>query len=151
MTDYDLGHERDPASGEISSDEVILRRLPRPLPGNPATTIERPSKGLTATSFALKPRLAEKYPSWSRRKFTSPQKLLRLAADQGHDTAGWSVAAAEVEEVRKLGLDVVPRPTAEDPGHCEIVPGGLEKFTDSIWSKLAKRTHVVYQEPPVAD
>lgn len=146
MAAQDSQHEQGSASDEISPEEIILKRLPCPQPGNPATTIERPRIGLTATSFALQPRPGEEYPSWSRRSKTSPVQLLHMAADQGFDIAGWSVAAITVAQVRELGLDVVAKRTSEDPGHCEIVPG-QRRFAASIWSKLAKRTRVMHQEP----
>lgn len=133
------------ASREIAPDEIILRRLPAPRPDT-RTTIERPGIGMTATSFVLQPRPHEKHPSWSRRRFISPERLLELAAREGIEIAGWSVAAVSVAEVRELGLDVVPRPTPADRGHCEIVPGKT-RFSGTVWTKLAKRTRVVYTQP----
>ena len=61
--------------------------------------------------------------------------------------SGWSVAAVKVEEVRALGLDVAANPTKEDPGHCQIVPTPKQRFSNRLWSKLAKRTRVVYTAP----
>lgn len=142
--------EREPLGppDEVESDEVILKRLPGPQPDYPATTIERPGIGLTATSFYLRPRPHEEYPSWSRQKLTSAETLLQLEADKGRDVSGWSVVAVRVEEVRSLGLEVAAKRTEEDPGHCQIVPTASQRFTDKkLWSKLAKRTKVVYTAP----
>ncbi len=61
--------------------------------------------------------------------------------------SGWNVAEVAVSVVRELGLDVVPDPTEDDPGHCHIVPTSLQPFTGTIWSKLAKKTRVVYTVP----
>ena len=65
------------------------------------------------------------------------------------DVSGWYVAAISVAAVRDLGLDVVPDPTEEDPGHCLIVPTEQQLFTPSIWTTLAKKTTIVY--PSVDD
>ena len=86
------------------------------------------------------------FPLYSRQRFTSPAQLLELAAAAGQDVSGWSVAAIRVANVRQLGLDVVSRPTDEDPGHCEIVPTEQQPFTDTIWSRLAKKTRVVFTQ-----
>jgi len=128
-----------PASATISSDEVILKRLP----ARPHTVKQRPGIGLTATSYALGPRPGERFPSYSRQRITSPARLLELAAAAGQNVSGWSVAAIRVANVRQLGLDVVSRPTDEDPGHCEIVPTEQQRFTDTVWSRLAKQAPVV--------
>jgi hypothetical protein len=57
---------------------------------------------------------------------------------------GWSVAAVSVAAVRQLGLDVISDPTEEDPGHCLIVPTNDQGLTPKIWSKLAKKTEIVF-------
>ena len=135
-------------SGEpIGSDEIILKRLPQPFPGNPETTIDRPGIGLTATSFALGPRPVEEFPSWSRQELTSPERLLELLHLQGIDSSGWSVAAVSVGQIRELGLDVIADPTSDDPGHCLVVPTAGQAFTGKIWSKLAKRARVIWTCP----
>ena len=131
-------------SPPISSDEIILKRIP-PFPGN---TIERPAVGLTATSFAIRPRRDEQHPSWSRQEITSPQALLQIEAEKGTDVSSWSVAAVEVRTVRdELGLEVIADPDEENPGHCLIVPTTRQRFTPGIWSQLAKRTRIIYTHP----
>lgn len=128
-----------PSREPISSDEWIIRRIPP----RPNCTVDRPGIGLTATSFAIRPRPQEKYPSWSRRALTSPRRLLQLAASSGIDTTGWQVAQLKVADVRQLGLDVVPEPTEEDPGHCHIVDTATRPFSDAVWSKLAPKALIV--------
>lgn len=131
-------------SGEsIGSDEIVLKRLPR----NPDATKDRPGIGLTASSFALRPRPGEDFPSLSRQDLTSPERLLELLHRQGIDSSGWSVAAVSVGQIRELGLDVIADPTLDDPGHCLVVPTPRQAFTDKIWSKLAKRTRVIWTCP----
>lgn len=99
---------------------------------------------LTATSFTLQPRREGEYPSWST---TGPVELISIERNKGRDISGWSVAEVAVSVVRDLGLDVVSDPTEDDPGHCHIVPTGEQPFTRMIWSKLAKKTRVVYTVP----
>jgi hypothetical protein len=60
--------------------------------------------------------------------------------------AGWHVVALPVAQVRELGLDVRFDPTDEDPGHCVIIEG-TQRFSDKLWSQLAKHTRVVYTHP----
>ncbi len=127
----------------IPSNETIVRRI-TPHPHN---TKNRPGIGLTATSFSLQPRPEEEFPSWSRELLTDPRELLMSAARGGLDIAGWSVASVEVWQVRELGLDVVADPTEADPGHCLVVPPTNQRFTDKIWSKLAKKTRIIYTHP----
>lgn len=124
----------------VCSAAVILKRLTK----YPVSTVERPEIGLTAMSFAIRPRPCEDFPSWSLRSITSPEELLSIEERKGRDVDGWSVAAVSVGEVRALGLDVVRDPTDEDPGHCSIIPTGDQPFTRSIWTKLAKKTRIVY-------
>ena len=127
----------------IDDDEIILRRLP----DHPDNTIERRDGRLTATSWGIGPRRHEKHSSWSRQRLTRPEELLRFEAEKGRDISGWRVAAVSVRAVRKLGLDVIPDPTEEDPGHCLMVPTQGEEFQRKVWSMLAKQTDVVYAQP----
>ena len=124
----------------VAADEVILKRIP-PFPDN---TKPRPDIGLTATSYAIRPRADERFPSWSRRVLTDPQALLRIEQRKGRDISGWHVAAVTVGEVEDLKLRVIEDPTPEDPGHCLIVPTPEQPFTNKIWSRLAKLTRIVY-------
>lgn len=131
------------AHKSISDDEHIARRIPN----RPDQLIDRPGIGLTATSFAIRPRPPELHSSWSRASVTSPADLLDIERAKGRDVSGWSVASLRVADVRALGLDVVCDPTDEDPGHCLIVPTADRLFSDRIWSKLAKKTRVVLTLP----
>ena len=139
--------DSDSRAGVVSPDEIILRRLLSPKPGAPATTQIRPGIGLTATSFSLRPRRGEQYPSWSRLLLTSPERLVELAAEDGCDVRGAHVCAVAVQVVRELRLDVVPDPTPADHGHCLIVPTTRQPFTDIIWKRLAQKTRIVHTQP----
>jgi hypothetical protein len=59
------------------------------------------------------------------------------------DPEGWGVCLLRVNDVRSLHLEVVAVPQNDDPGHCEIRPTEQQKFTDAIWSKLAKKTRML--------
>lgn len=128
---------------------VILRRLLQPRPGNPATTVpDQSGMGNRATSFALRPRANESFPSWSISiSANSPEQLIDQADYDNCDVRGASVCAVRVAQVRELGLDVVLDPTMEDPNHCLMVPQPNGRFSDKVWSKLAKLTRVVYDHP----
>ena len=123
----------------VNDDEIILKRI---LPGKDNIK-PKGSSTVRATSFGIKPRPSEEYPSWSRQRYTLASELLDLEAKK-HDVSGWTVAAVTVAAVRRLGLDVVSDPTEEDPGHCLIVPTSEQGFTATIWSTLAKETKIVY-------
>ncbi len=127
------------AQERLDDNTEIYRRIP----AHPNNTILRDGV-LTATFFALHPRREGEYPSWST---TVPIKLIGIEKNRGRDMSGWNVAEVAVSVVRDLGLDVVPDPTEDDPGHCHIVPTGEQPFTKMIWSKLAKKTRVVYTVP----
>ena len=126
-------HER------LDDNTEIYRRIP----AHPNNTIARGGV-LTATSFALNPRHKGEHPSLST---TAPIKLLSIEKNKGRDISGWHVAEVAVSVVRELGLDVVADPTEDDPGHCHIVPTSLQLFTGGIWSRLARKTRVVYTVP----
>ena len=126
-------HER------LDDNTKIYRRIP----AYPDNTIVRGGV-LTATSFALQPHPKGEYPSWST---TVPIKLIFIEKNKGRDISGWNVAEVAVAVVRDLGLDVVADPTEDDPGHCHIIPTIEQPFTAGIWSKLAKKTRVVYTVP----
>lgn len=126
------------AGKRVAPGKLIHRRIPR----SPDNTIDRPGIGKTATSYAIRPRRDERYPSWSTEP--DPIKLLNIEARKGGDMSGWHVIALAVSHVEELGLRVVVDPTEEDPGHCLIVPTRDQAFTNKTWSRLAKRTRIVY-------
>ena len=124
----------------VSDNEIILRRVTK----HPSNVQKLPGGGLRATSFAIRPRFPGDSPSWSRKRFTAPPELLAIEERKGRDVSGWSIVALRVSDVRALGLDVKAVPTDDDPGHCLVIPTERQGFRDSLWSKLAKRTRVVY-------
>lgn len=130
------------SGAEVRSDEFILRRVP-PTPHN---VKQRPDIGLTATSFAMRPRVGEEGPSWSRASITTPEQLIRIEGEKRGAMVGWHVVALPVARVRELGLDVRFDPTDEDPGHCVIIER-TQRFSDKLWSQLAKHTRVLYTHP----
>ena len=122
----------------ISDDDTILKRI-TDFPNNTILRKER----LTATSFAIRPRIDEPYPSWSLERITPSEALLDIEERKGRKMTGWSVAAVQVRQVRELGLEVVHAPTNDDAGHCLIKPVPGEQFTNKVWSQLAKVTRIV--------
>lgn len=128
-------HSQEP----VALDEIILKRIP---PGRDNIK-PRDQLQFRATSFAIRPRPNESFSSFSRRCITPAPELLRIESAR-HDTAAWSVAALTVASVRELGLDVRFEPTDEDPGHCVICSTDERPVPQSVWSKLAKQTTIVY-------
>ncbi len=130
----------DPAV--IADDEILLKRI-SPRHDN---TKKKGGSAFRATSWAVRRRPDEEFPSWSRQSITPAQRLIEIEAATRGDMSGWSVAALTVGAVRALGLEVESSPTEDDPGHCHVVPTHKQSFTDRIWSQLAKETKIVY--PP---
>lgn len=134
----------DPVRDEpvvLADSERIWRRIP---PG-PDSAEPLVGGGVRPKSFRLKPRKGERGPSWSRASITQkPLALLQIEQDKGRSIESWMVAEITVEQVRSLGLDVLPDGNEEDLGHCIIVPTRERCFSDSVWSKLAKLARIIY-------
>lgn len=135
--------DSDSLQQTVLTDDTLLRRLAPS--GAVLTTIFRPHiEKETATSFAIRPRPGEDFPSWSLERITSPTELLAIEGRRRQDMTGWKVVRVSVRDVRELGLDVRADPLpGEDLGHCLIVPSASGKFSSKIWSKLALLTRVV--------
>ena len=95
---------------EIGDDEIILRHVP----GGERWQAEGPM--LTTANFRIRKKLGETGISVTRAKITSAERLLQLV----RKTPGSKIAAARADDVRALGLSVVPVPLENDPGHAEI-------------------------------
>ena len=104
------------ANNQVPDDEVILRHIPG------GTTFQAQGPRITSKNFDL--RAGEAGISVSRQAVTAPDQLM---ARIGDPAAGSRIAFATVAAVRALGLEVVPDPIADDPGHALIlgVPVGL--------------------------
>jgi len=118
---------------EIGDNEILLRRIP---PGTPWLA-EGPR--ITSANFGLKP--GETGVSVSRESITSPSHLLALA----EDSTGYRVAAIKAGLVRGLGLEVVAKPTPEDPGHAEIVPRECN-LRQRVRKKLARACRLLPEQ-----
>jgi hypothetical protein len=127
----------------LNDDEIILKRI------SPRKDNIKPKggSGFRATSWAIQPRPGEEHSSWSQQSITPAKQLLEIEAAKGQNMSDWSVDSLTIGAVRALELDVVQAPTQEDPGHCLIVPTGEQPFTPKIWSKLAKKTSIIYTAP----
>jgi hypothetical protein len=97
---------------DIADDEVLLRHIPG------GTRWQAPGPRITSGNFQLRHDRNETGVSVTRRKFTTPQRLLELVGSTREQ--GSRVAAVRAGEVRALGLRVVPRPLDHDAGHAEI-------------------------------
>jgi hypothetical protein len=102
-------------SDDIADDEILLRHVPG------GTLWQAPGPRITSANFQLRKDRPETGVSVTRLAITSAARLLRLVG--GDPAAGSRVGAAKVGDIRALGLCVVARPVADDPGHAEIQSG----------------------------
>src|SRR5438046_4459466 len=96
---------------DIGDDEYLLRHIPG------GTLWQAPGPRITSANFQLRHDRQETGVSVTRWNMTTPQRLLELVG--GSVQAGSRIAYARAAEVRALGLRVVPKPLATDPGHGE--------------------------------
>jgi hypothetical protein len=96
----------------IADDEVILRHIPG------GTAWLAPGPRITSRNFELRHDRDETGVSVTRLNMTPPDRLLELVG--GSSEKGSRIARARVGGIRALGLEVVPVPLPEDPGHAEI-------------------------------
>src|SRR5579884_2195253 len=96
----------------IADDEELLRHIPS------GTLWQAPGPRITSANFQLRHDRNETGVSVTRRRITSPERLPELVG--GSLEQGSRVAAARTGDLRALGLQAVPKPLPEDPGHAEI-------------------------------
>src|SRR5438132_440302 len=97
---------------DIADDEILLRHIPG------GTLWQAPGPRITSSNFQLRHDRNETGVSVTRLRITSPERLLELVG--GDPVAGSRVASVGSAAVRAIGLQVVPKPLEEDPGHAEI-------------------------------
>jgi hypothetical protein len=97
---------------QIADDEVLLRHIPG------GTLWQAPGPRITSANFQLRHDRNETGVSVTRLSITSPERLIELVG--GSPEGGSRVASACVRDIRQIGLQVVPKPIAEDAGHAEI-------------------------------
>src|SRR5207249_270487 len=91
----------------IADDELLYRRIP-------ASMWWYSQAGLSPEAFD--PRKDETTGiSVSRAKYKSIEEAAR-----GKSKKGYYVAVLRAEYIRRIGLEVVPRPGPGDPGHAEL-------------------------------
>lgn len=115
------------ATGPIADDEILLRHIP----GGTAWQAP-PDDRVTSFNFSL--REGELGISVSRAGITPPARLM---ARLGDPTAGSKIAALSAADVRAVGLDVVPAPLDDDPGHAEIRSAAASLDRKSVRRRLA--------------
>jgi hypothetical protein len=114
---------------DISDDEFLLRHIPG------GTLWQSPGPRITSANFQLRHDRAETGVSVTRLKITSAQRLLELVG--GNLQQGSRIALVQVADVRALGLQVVPKPLEEDPGHAEIQSGQASLDEHACRKRLA--------------
>jgi hypothetical protein len=95
----------------IADSDLILRHIP----GGPSYQ-QPPELRITSKNFHLRP--GESGVSVTCAAITSPETFMAIVG--GNPEAGSKIAAAQVSDIRGIGLSVVSAPTAADPGHAEI-------------------------------
>lgn len=113
----------------IPDDEVVLRHIP----GRNIT--QTPSGDqINSDNFRLRKPLGETGVSASRRSVTDPATLMARIGDA---TTGSRIAELEVGAIRALGLEVIPVPLRDDPGHAEIRSGRADLEDRKVRRRLA--------------
>ncbi len=95
---------------QLQDDEIVLRHIPG------GTTWQAPGPRVTSKNFELRP--GEAGISVSRAAITAPDQFMAL---RGNPATGSRIASAPVAGIRGLGLEVIPDPIPDDPGHALIV------------------------------
>lgn len=125
---------------EVADDEYLLRHIPG------GTLWQAPGPRITSANFQLRHDRQETGVSVTRWKMTTPQRLLEVVG--GGAEAGSRVACARAGEVRALGLRVVPKSLATDPGHAEIQPDRVSLDDHAIRKRLAMAFQFVSADLP---
>ncbi len=119
-------------SGPVGDDECILRHVTS-------------GKRVSHQDFKLREGKGETGLSVSRNLPTLPAALVARVSRSPADSR---VAAARVGDVRALGLEVVPDPLPDDPGHALIVSGAVPLSNDlTVRERLRSMFHLL---PPGA-
>jgi hypothetical protein len=107
----------------IADDEVLCRRIPA------STGWYGPSRSPPLEPEAFRPNKNDTHGlSVSRQKYKSVEQAAR-----GQPGKTYFVALLRAGDIRAAGMEVVPRPLPDDPGHAEIP----ELTYDTRKSKLA--------------
>ncbi|HZU34324.1 MAG TPA: hypothetical protein VFA18_00360 [Gemmataceae bacterium] len=117
----------------IADDEHVLRHIPA------GTLWQAAGPRITSANFQLRHDRAETGVSVTRLKITTPDRLLQLVG--GSLEQGSRVAAARVSDVRALGLQVIPKPLDNDPGHAEIQSAHASLDDHACRRRLAQVFH----------
>lgn len=95
----------------VDDDEFLHRKIPAKLPWYDSTKIP------PVSSYAFNPRENDTTGlSLDRAKYRSVEE-----SAEGQSAAGYYVAILRAGDLRAHGMEVVPRPLPENPGHAEIV------------------------------
>ena len=119
----------------IRDDEYVIKHIP----GGPMWQGKPTSPRVTSGNFELRKDMGETGSSCSREEMTSPQEMLaRLKTNESS-----RVARAQVQDIRHLGFEVVPKQTCDDPGHAEIISKESSLDNHSHRQKLAALFHFI--------
>jgi hypothetical protein len=100
--------------------------------------------GPRITSFNFRLPRGESGLSVSRAVLTSPEQMLaRLKTGPGS-----RVAVATVADIRRLGLDVIPDPLPDDPGHAEIRSATADVGDRTMAPRLRDVFRLLPETPP---
>jgi hypothetical protein len=113
----------------VADDEIILRHIPG------GTTFQASGPRLTSINFQVRTATGETGVSVTREAMMTPDAFL---VSVGADIANGSrIATATVGEIRALGLQVVPDPLPDNPGHAEIRSGSASLSDRDTRRRLA--------------
>ena len=113
----------------VADDEIILRHIPG------GTTFQAPGPRLTSINFQVRTGTGETGVSVTRKAMMSLDDfLVWVAADIAK---GSRVATATAGDIFALGLQVVPDPRPDNPGHAEIRSGSASLSDRDTRRRLA--------------
>ena len=113
----------------VADGEIILRHIPG------GTTFQAPGPRLTSINFQVRTATGETGVSVTRKAMMNPDEFLAWV---GADIAkGSRIATATAGDILALGLQVVPDPLSDNPGHAEIRSGSASLSDRDTRRRLA--------------
>jgi hypothetical protein len=133
----------DPAGSEpISPDEILYRRIPE------SEEWYNPDSGVTEIQTFRPTKADDTGLSLSRAKYRTPEQV----GAEGRAGKLYWVAALVASDVTAAGVEVVPRPTAENPGHSEAPSLNYQnrKSNESVIATKRLRDSIIEVTGPFA-
>ena len=135
----------------VDDDEFILRRIPVSMGWFDPEVSEKPAPD----AFRPHPQhdvdglSVSRAPSPAHPDFLTPAQL----ASQGRSPSGYHVAVLSVRDLRRNGIQLVPAPLADDPGHAllpDVNSANRKSNRVAEWKQLLANKLTLRVEGPFA-